>query len=39
MNDTFYEIEETKYSPTVRTKLDFKGNLDEGTLSKERLYV
>ena len=37
MNDTFYEIEETKYSPTVRTKLDFKGNLDEAKRKADEL--
>ena len=29
MTDTYYEIEEVRYSPTIKTKLDFKGSLEE----------
>ena len=37
MEDTFYEIHETKYSPTIRTKLDFKGDLKEAKLKADEL--
>jgi len=37
MGNAFYEIEETKYSPTIRTKLDFKGNLEEAKLKADEL--
>jgi hypothetical protein len=29
VNETLYEIVETRYNPQVRTKLDFKGGFEE----------
>lgn len=37
MNNKPYEIVETKYSPKITTKLDFKGTLDEAKQKAEEL--
>lgn len=37
MNEDLYEIEETKYSPRMKTKLDFKGNLEEAKQKADEL--
>jgi len=37
VNEALYEIVETKYSPKVQTKLDFKGNLEEAKRRADEL--
>jgi len=37
VNEALYEIEETKYSPKLKTKLDFKGNLEEAKKKADEL--
>jgi len=37
MDETLYEIEETKYNPRVKTTLDFKGNIEETKMKADEL--
>jgi hypothetical protein len=37
MEDTLYEIEETKYNPKLKTTLDFKGNFEKTKEKAEEL--
>ena len=37
MEETLYEIEETRYRPRLTTRLDFKGSLKETKESAEEL--